>query len=583
MKNDNLENIINLFENYLITLDKLAKEKNNLSYNNQSIVIKLQKTQTNKVVFTDFYNSILDDFPVNKLNTYGLTISDVFGESVYNNVLEYIETAFNGQIVEFNAQINNINLFVTLVPVFYNNELIEVIGTCFNNSAIGDETESIIRNVKQIFSSLKQALAITNEAQYFSKLNSNKKDYLNRLLFTDQNLLNKVLSFAKIGLWRVEINQMDITVSEQVYEILGLNKDVKGNELNKWLELINNEDISSVNNDYEMFIQNKLKIFESTFRVKKQPNDWIWVKCIGQSYYTDPKNNLPTTIVGIVIDIHSEKSNDLEKDRLISELKKSNFAAEETATEIIELYQEVVNSEKFFIDMNLKKDELFSILSVELKSSILGFLSLSNLIFQEYHNFSKEEIRDALKEIHISSKNLFDFLENILLWTQINNKNIEYNPNFFYLKDIINESLLLFSNIIKDKHLTIENNIDEKIVVFVDYNMINSLFRNLISNSIKFSKQKSKIIINSKPIELNTSFVEISINDNGIGIDDKLKKYIFKFNKKVIRRGSNNEIGSGLGLILCKEFINYHKGKIWFESKRSAGTTFYFTLPLAKL
>lgn len=583
MKNDNLENIINLFENYFITLDKLAKEKNNLSYNNQSIVIKLQKTQTNKVVFTDFYNSILDDFPVNKLNTYGLTISDVFGESVYNNVLEYIETAFNGQIVEFNAQINNINLFVTLVPVFYNNELIEVIGTCFNNPANEDETESIIRNVKQIFSSLKQALAITNEAQFFSKLNSNKKDYLNRLLFTDQNLLNKVLSFAKIGLWRVEINQMDITVSEQVYEILGLNKDVKGNELNKWLELIHNEDIDKVNNDYKMFIQNKLKIFESTFRVKKQPNDWIWVKCIGQSYYTDPKNNLPTTIVGIVIDIHSEKSNDLEKDRLISELKKSNFAAEETATEIIELYQEVVNSEKFFIDMNLKKDELFSILSVELKSSILGFLSLSNLIFQEYHNFSKEEIRDALKEIHISSKNLFDFLENILLWTQINNKNIEYNPNFFYLKDIINESLLLFSNIIKEKHLTIENNIDEKIVVFVDYNMINSLFRNLISNSIKFSKQKSKIIIDSKPIELNTSFVEISINDNGIGIDDKLKKYIFKFNKKVIRRGSNNEIGSGLGLILCKEFINYHKGKIWFESKRSAGTTFYFTLPLAKL
>lgn len=583
MKNDNLENIINLFENYFITLDKLAKEKNNLSYNNQSIVIKLQKTQTNKVVFTDFYNSILDDFPVNKLNTYGLTISDVFGESVYNNVLEYIETAFNGQIVEFNTQINNINLFVTLVPVFYNNELIEVIGTCFNNPANGDETESIIRNFKQIFYSLKQALAITNEAQFFSKLNSNKKDYLNRLLFTDQDLLNKVLSFTKIGLWRVEINQMDITVSEQVYEILGLNKDVKGNKLEKWLELIHNEDIDKVNNDYKMFIQNKLKIFESTFRVKKQPNDWIWVKCIGQSYYTDPKNNLPTTIVGIVIDIHSEKSNDLEKDRLISELKKSNFAAEETATEIIELYQEVVNSEKFFIDMNLKKDELFSILSVELKSSILGFLSLSNLIFQEYHNFSKEEIRDALKEIHISSKNLFDFLENILLWTQINNKNIEYNPNFFYLKDIINESLLLFSNIIKDKHLTIENNIDEKIVVFVDYNMINSLFRNLISNSIKFSKQKSKIIIDSKPIELNTSFVEISINDNGIGIDDKLKKYIFKFNKKVIRRGSNNEIGSGLGLILCKEFINYHKGKIWFESKRSAGTTFYFTLPLAKL
>jgi hypothetical protein len=85
-------------------------------------------------------------------------------------------------------------------------------------------------------------------------------------------------------------------------EILGLNKDVKGNELNKWLELINNEDISRVNNDYEMFIQNKLKIFESTFRVKKQPNDWIWVKCIGQSYYTDPKNNLPTTIVGLVIE-----------------------------------------------------------------------------------------------------------------------------------------------------------------------------------------------------------------------------------------------------------------------------------------
>ena len=301
MKNDNLENIIDLFENYINTIDKLVEEKNNSLHNNQSIVIKLQKAQSNKVVFTDFYNSILDDFPLNKLNTYGLTIPDVFGESVYNNVLEYIETAFSGQIVEFNTQIDNINLFVTLVPVFYNNELIEVIGTCLNNSANEVETESIIWNVKQIFNSLKQALEITNEAQFFSKLNSNKKNYLNRLLFTDYDLLNKVLSFAKIGLWRVEINQMDITVSEQVYEILGFNKDIKGNDLNKWLELIHYEDISRVNNDYEMFIQNKSKIFESTFRVKKQPNDWIWIKCFGQSYYTDPKNNLPTTIVGLVL------------------------------------------------------------------------------------------------------------------------------------------------------------------------------------------------------------------------------------------------------------------------------------------
>jgi len=582
MKNVNLDNTYTLFDSYLATLDKIAEEKSSSLLNNQSLVFKLKKNESNEIVFIDFTNSI-DGFYLDKSNVFGRKLNDIFGNNIDNNFIEQIETAFLGNIAQFNVIINEVNLFVTLVPVFFKKELIEVVGTCISTSKIKNELTDIFNNVKHFLDSFKLTLEIHYNPKSSQILNLNNINTLNSLLIIDNELLNKVLSFARIGLWRVEVNSMNIIVSNQVFEILGINNEAKGNDLSKWLGLIHTDDINKVNNDYKMFIDKKLKIFESTFRVKKQDNDWVWVKCIGQSYYTDPNNNLPATIVGLVIDIHSEKTNDLEKDRLISELKKSNFAAEETAIEIIELYQELVNSEKFFIDMNLKKDELFSILSVELKSSILGFLSLSNLIFQEYHNFSKEEIKDALKEIHISSKNLFDFLENILLWTQIQNKKIEYNPNFFYLKDLLNESLILFANIIQNKNLIIENNVDEKIVVFVDYNMINSLFRNLISNSIKFSNQKSKIIIKNKPIELNSSFIEISINDNGIGIDDKLKKYIFKFNKKAIRRGSNNEIGSGLGLVLCKEFINYHKGKIWFESKRASGTTFYFTLPLVRL
>ncbi len=582
MENVNHTNTYDLFDSYLATLEKFIEEKSSSLLNNQCLVFKLKKNEYNEIVLVDFTNSI-DGFYLDKSNVSGRKLIDVFGANIDKNFIAQIEIAFKGNIVQFNAIINDINLFVTLVPVFFNNELIEVVGTSLSTSKIKNELKDIVNNVKQFINSFKLTLEIYNKPKSSELINPKGINTLNSMILVDNDLLNKVLSFAKIGLWRVELNSMNIIVSNQVFEILGINNEAKGNDLSKWMDLIHIDDMNKVNNNYKMFLEKKLKIFESTFRVKKQDNDWVWVKCIGQSYYTDPNNNFPTTIVGLVIDIHSEKTNDLEKDRLISELKKSNFAAEETAIEIIELYQELVNSEKFFVDMNLRKDELFSILSVELKSSILGFLSLSNLIFQEYHNFSKEEIKDALKEIHISSKNLFDFLENILLWTQIQNKKIEYNPNFFYLKDLLNESLLLFANIIQNKNLIIENIVDEKIVVFVDYNMINSLFRNLISNSIKFSNQKSKIIIKNKPIELNSSFIEISINDNGIGIDDKYKKYIFKFNKKAIRRGSNNEIGSGLGLVLCKEFINYHKGKIWFESNRATGTTFYFTLPLVRL
>lgn len=435
-----------------------------------------------------------------------------------------------------------------------------------------NEAKQKINQIKLDFYSLRKEIDYTKNEKETAKENS-----------SEQELLNKALSLAKTGLWQIDFKKNTLKLSSQLLELLERSAMDEETDLRSWLELLHIDDRERVRAEFNNFIRRRKKVFDSTFRLKKKSNDWVWIKCIGQSYYAKKSDNLPSLIFGIAYSVHSEKTIDLEKDRLISELKKSNFATEETALEIIEMYQELAESRKHYIEMNQKKDELISILSVELQSSILGFLSLSNLIYQEYHNFSKDEIKDAFKEINISSKNLFDFLENVLLWTQIQNKKIDYKPNFFYLKDIINESLILFSNVIQNKELSIENKVDEKIVVFVDYDMINSLFRNLISNAIKFSKKHAKIILNNKAIEAKSSFVELSIKDQGIGIDGKAKKYIFSFNKKVIRRGCDNEVGSGLGLVLCKEFIKYHKGKIRFKSKKNEGTIFYFTLPLVRI
>jgi signal transduction histidine kinase len=169
-------------------------------------------------------------------------------------------------------------------------------------------------------------------------------------------------------------------------------------------------------------------------------------------------------------------------------------------------------------------------------------------------------------------------LENLLQWSRIQSNNIEYQPQNLKIVEIVSNSVSVFFLHANKKNITIQLYIDSRFYIFADYNMITTVVRNLISNAIKFTYRNGKIIISAKR---ENDFIEISIADSGIGIRFENIKKLFQIDQKFKTDGTAGEEGTGLGLILCKEFIEKNRGKIWAESVFGKGSTIKFTLPVA--
>jgi signal transduction histidine kinase len=180
------------------------------------------------------------------------------------------------------------------------------------------------------------------------------------------------------------------------------------------------------------------------------------------------------------------------------------------------------------------------------------------------------------KIIEQSSKRAMDLLTNLLEWSQAQTGRMEFNPEYFNLVDLIGENKKLFDVIASQKAITIKKVLPNEISAFADKSMINTVLRNLITNSIKFTKEGGEVKISA---EKRTKEILISVSDNGIGLVPERLEKLFRIDKNDSTPGTNNEKGTGLGLILCKEFVENHGGKIWAESEEGKGSTFYFTLP----
>ncbi|MDZ4059423.1 MAG: HAMP domain-containing sensor histidine kinase, partial [Bacteroidales bacterium] len=166
-------------------------------------------------------------------------------------------------------------------------------------------------------------------------------------------------------------------------------------------------------------------------------------------------------------------------------------------------------------------------------------------------------------------------LINLLEWARAQTGRMEFNPQVFDLVDLIGENLKLFYVIASQKEIPINKVLPDKITVFADKPMIATVLRNLISNAIKFTKQSGEITIFAERFAQET---RVSVSDNGIGISSERLKKLFCIDQSESTRGTNNETGTGLGLILCKEFVEKHGGRIWVESEIGKGSTFFFEI-----
>ena len=228
-------------------------------------------------------------------------------------------------------------------------------------------------------------------------------------------------------------------------------------------------------------------------------------------------------------------------------------------------------------ELNQTKDKLFSIIAHDLRGPIGNTSSFLEVLTENDGEFTKEQLLENLILLKDSSKATFKLLENLLTWARSQKGEIEFNPVPNDLFKVVQSNIDLFASNAENKKILILNNLDQYLIFDFDSDMINTVVRNLINNAIKYTREAGQITISAKKVD---SKIEISVNDTGIGIDSETAKKLFTSDLKPNKKeGTIGEKGTGLGLILCKEFVLKHNGNIWAESELGRGSTFSFTLP----
>lgn len=233
-------------------------------------------------------------------------------------------------------------------------------------------------------------------------------------------------------------------------------------------------------------------------------------------------------------------------------------------------------NEKRLIELNASKDKFFSIIAHDLRSPFNSILGLSELLAEL---IEEKDFSDAEKISHVildSSRKAVELLLNLLEWSRAQTGRLEFNPEFLHLNQTLEDVVELMQATAQRKNITIQTNLKKNALAFVDKPMISTVVRNLLSNAIKFSHEGSTVQL-SLIHELNEW--KIIVEDEGVGIDADMIQKLFKIDDSVSTKGTKNESGTGLGLILCNEFVNKHQGSIAVESTPGKGSRFILSIP----
>ena len=230
-------------------------------------------------------------------------------------------------------------------------------------------------------------------------------------------------------------------------------------------------------------------------------------------------------------------------------------------------------------EINATKDKLFSIIAHDLRGPFTSLLGFSDLMIENIRNYDVDKFEKLLNHINSAAKSAYTLLENLLLWARSQNKQLLFKPANINISNLIKEVIVSINSMASLKNIALENNISVDVNGWADANMLTAIVRNLISNAIKFSNHGGLIEITGLSKE---NAVEISVSDNGVGMSDEVINKLFRVENHMSLTGTAHEKGTGLGLLICREFVEKHGGKIWVESNPGKGSRFTFTLPHKK-
>jgi PAS domain S-box-containing protein len=253
------------------------------------------------------------------------------------------------------------------------------------------------------------------------------------------------------------------------------------------------------------------------------------------------------------------------------------FTVVNDITDRSKMENEIKFKNEELVRLNAEKDKFFSIIGHDLRSPFNIFLGFTSMLADDYQSLTLDELQKLARAMNRSAKNLLSLLENLLEWSRMQRGLIELNPVAFSVEQFISGNLHALSETAEKKGVEINVEIPERLSVHADQYMFGSIIRNLTSNAVKFTPKGGKVTISATLAADNA--VEISVKDTGIGMSSEMIGQLFQLGQQCGRRGTDGEPTTGLGLLLCKDFIEMHGGKIWPESIEGSGSTFYFTIP----
>ncbi|MCA0386923.1 MAG: PAS domain-containing sensor histidine kinase [Bacteroidetes bacterium] len=366
----------------------------------------------------------------------------------------------------------------------------------------------------------------------------------------DRLRLELAIDTVDMAWWSMDVVTGAVEFHKRKAEMLGYPPE-KFKHYQDFTDMVHPDDIENAMESMRNHFKGIARTYETGYRIKTAQGAWKWFYDIGAIVKRD-ENGAPLRIVGFVIDMTKQKAAE-------EELQKANRDLQRT---------------------NAEKDRFFSIIAHDLRSPIATLIQTTEILNDEDEELTEEETGKLLNNLGHSAKSAFKLLENLLEWASMKSGRISFEPVPLPLINVVNDAVRLLHHQADLKRITLKNGVDANLRVTADKNMTSLVIRNLIANSIKFTPEGGNVEIFA--VSLEDGFVRVSVKDTGIGMPGDIIENMFKIDTKVSRPGTNGEPSTGLGLLLCHEFVEKHNGEIWAESEENVGTVFHFTLPAAK-
>ncbi len=510
----------------------------------------------------------------NKIFAALIMIHNTTPEKIANQRLRMLSAIIDN--TNDTASIKDLNLrFIAA-----NNSLIKLSGKKSQEDFIGKTDLEVFGNHEHVreymaneleAQKLKPGDAVIREEKFYTKSGKVLFTYVKKFPVFNEN--NKLIGTANIStdITDLKSTREKLVDSEKQYKTLVENQG-------EGLVMINNEEFFTYANQQseEIFGTNKGGL------INKSMTDFLDLDNL-QIYLQETKKRSEEEKFSYELEITDEKGN--KKTILVTETQQTDATGKLIGTFAIfrdissrkETENALKKSESELKKNNIAKDKFFSIIAHDLKNPFNSIAGFARLLMDNYDQYDKETVRKYLKQIIYSSTMSHNLVQNLLNWSRSQTGRLSFQPEEHNMYKIAKGAIDQLKTQATEKNISITNNIDPSLILSVDKNSISEVFRNLVSNAIKYTPSGGSVKLDS---DILKTMVMFSVEDTGVGIESEDIQKLFSLESNYRRKGTANEEGSGLGLILCKEFIGNHDGKIYVESMPGTGSKFSFSLPI---